>query len=168
MPHPTVDELYLREIDTQCSYARFALGDAEEQLNRDIRRFWYSIQAFLIAVANISKIMWPAALYSDRGNRLRERLSISEHSCLKSRSFRNHFEHFDERVQHWFDSPRPPGFADFCIGGDDSFGGGLGKPHYMRNFNPTTYTLYFQGEEYHLRPVIAALKELHERAKNEI
>jgi len=103
-----------------------------------------------------------------RGKKLRARVSVTEDSCLKPKHFRNHFEHYDERIQEWFDSSRPAGFADFCIGWDDSFGGGLGQPHFMRNFNPHTQTLYFRGERYEFPPVVVALRQLRERATQEL
>lgn len=160
MAELSLDKLYRMELQTQCDYALFAVDEARKYIKPDVRRFWYSLQGVLIAVANISKILWPVKKFEDRGSELRDALGIADDSPLRSRKFRNHFEHYDERIQEWFDSPRPPGFADFCIGGDDSFGGGLGKPHYMRNFNPQTTTLYFRGEHYKLEPVIAALLAL--------
>ena len=37
-----------------------SLEDQEPWDNRKSDRFWYSIQSFLVAMANISKILWPA------------------------------------------------------------------------------------------------------------
>jgi hypothetical protein len=170
----TATEIYISEIETQCKYAEFALSDLDDCLsgrNNDIRRFWYSMQSFLIAAANISKILWPDRRASERGAALRAILSIGDDSPIKSRLFRNHFEHYDERIQEWFDSPRDGGFVDCCIGGEDSFGGGLGKPNYMRNFDPRRGILYFRGEAYEFRPIIEALREIrrqiHEYAKTQ-
>ena len=160
MAELSLDKLYRMELQTQCDYALVAFEDASKS---DARRCFYFLQGFLIAVANVSKILWPLKKFEDRGSMLRASLGIKDDSPLKSRKFRNHFEHYDERIQEWFDSPRPPGFVDCCIGGDDSFGGGLGKSHYMRNLNPQTRTLYFRGERYELEPVIAALLALRDQ-----
>ena len=165
----TLDYLYLSEVVEQCEYVDIAWGNMQASLagpHPPGAVFWYSVQSFLVATANISRIVWPQdKRHSARGQRLRRLLAIDDDSPLRNRRFRNHFEHYDERIQEWFESARPPGFADRCIGGNDSFGGGLNKPHYMRNFNPQTQSLYFRGDEYELLPVIEAVHSLSSRAQ---
>lgn len=70
--------------------------------------------AFLVHAANASKLLWPSSSrgrgrhpYSveDRTRRagaMREALGIPEDSPLQSRALRDHFEHFDERLEVWY------------------------------------------------------------------
>ena len=59
-------------------------------------RIWCSVQAFLVAAGNISKLLWPPKpLLPERGAELRANLSVGDDSPLEPRTFRNHFEYFD-------------------------------------------------------------------------
>jgi hypothetical protein len=82
-------------------------GDWWERRDVIQDRFWYSVQSLLMAAANVSKLLWPTYrrgenLIPCRGEELRKSLAISdEHSPLSDRTLRNHFEHFDARLEHW-------------------------------------------------------------------
>ena len=84
----------------------------------DIDRVWYSLQSFLIAFANISKIFWTKKQrsYEERGQFLRKLLDVDDSSPFKIRDPRNHFEHFDERIDDWYLSNPDHNFADANIG----------------------------------------------------
>ena len=53
----------------------------------DIDRVWYSLQSFLIAFANISKIFWTKKQrsYEERGQFLRKLLDVDDSSPFKVR-----------------------------------------------------------------------------------
>ena len=60
--------LFLGEIQRQCNFALIAYEEMKTWLNmmkqgdnKGLDHFWYSVQSFLVAVANISKIIWPSA-----------------------------------------------------------------------------------------------------------
>jgi hypothetical protein len=125
----------------------------------------------LVAVANISKILWPSTpcgsvLDSDlisRRNALRKLLAIDENSILKSRTLRNHFEHFDSRIEEWVKKTKDWMIIDsnilpsYLIAGYDPIS-------IMRNFDPGTYELTFKDRRYQFRLVVDAIKELSEKA----
>jgi hypothetical protein len=98
-------ELFLLrlEIESQCASALTASGDLEEALAAgDRRRFWYSVQGLLIASANISKLLWGNdSAAAKRRSSLRRLLRVGDDSPLRNRRLRNHFEHFDERLEAW-------------------------------------------------------------------
>jgi hypothetical protein len=52
------------EIQRNCDLALVAYGDMTKNIQRTdketLDRFWLSAESFLIAVANISKILWPS------------------------------------------------------------------------------------------------------------
>jgi hypothetical protein len=114
---PTMDPRLLRifqlEVVTQCQFAIMAIEDLENALkdmndmnrpaSNGMTRIWYSIQAFLIATGNLSKLLWPSTpAILERGSELRASLSVEDNSCLQPRTFRNHFEHYDERLENFF------------------------------------------------------------------
>jgi len=70
------------------------------------RWVFQSAHSFLIHVANVSKLFlpdrstirkWPDA--RTRGDELRRELEVTQNSPIKDRKFRNHFEHYDDRIQ---------------------------------------------------------------------
>jgi hypothetical protein len=172
--------LFIGEIQRQCKFALIACETIEKSLHimghetdkeKQLDRFWYSVQSFLVSVANISKILWPSTpcglvldpdVISSR-IALRTLLSVDEDSILKSRSFRNHFEHFDSRIEEWAKKTKDRRVIDsnvlpsYLIAGYDPMS-------MMRNFDPSTYELTFRDRRYQFRLVVDAIKELFEKA----
>lgn len=85
------------EVNRQSKFALRALDDMRLDDPEDNGGFWYSVQAFLSATANVSKLLWGSGS-SDRQRReaerrrrpLRESLKVPDDSPLRSRKFRNH------------------------------------------------------------------------------
>jgi hypothetical protein len=134
-----------------------------------IDRFWLAVESFLISVANISKILWPSApLGSELSNRrgdLRLYLSIDDNSPLKSRTFRNHFEHYDSRIEEWAKDYGDKIIIYSNIGPIQQVITGLNKNNlfYIRNFDPYKFVLTVRGQEYEFNHVLTAIKNLQKR-----
>src|SRR3989442_10356349 len=83
---------------------------------RDATRIWYSVQSFLVAAGNVSKLLWPPRKQSaDRGKQLREAIGVTETSPLKARAFRNIFEHYDEQLEDWMMSSKRHNIVDSSV-----------------------------------------------------
>jgi len=177
--------IFQREIKRQCIFAMIAYNTIKSSFSNlsDVNKsidemsyymdiFWYSIQNFLIAVADISKIFWPPTnIYEKRGEELRKIFDIKDDSPFHSRDARNYFEHFDERIENWVMSSKSHVFADTNIGslkGNIKMIGNLGPKDYMRHFDQTTWTIFFSGDEYKLDVVIKAVEDLYEKAQKNI
>jgi len=164
--HPHIQVVFLREVERQARFALLAIADLEQgSAQSAMDRIRSSMQAFLVATGNVAKLLWPTK-DSDvaRGVELRQVLQVDDGSPLSPRTFRNHFEHFDERLDSWARSSERKNFADSNIGPLGMIDG-LDAGDYIRNYDPTTQTVAFRGDVYHLGPVIAALRELHALAK---
>ncbi|PNS00592.1 hypothetical protein X928_04815 [Petrotoga miotherma DSM 10691] len=167
--------IFQKEIERQCKFAIIAIGQVKtiiaiEQVktgssnnNSDI--VWYAIQNFLVAVGNISKIFWPTR-NKERGEELRRSLGIEDNSPIQPRNFRNHFEHFDERLEEWAESSERLILADSNIGPSNMITG-IDPKDYLRNFDPTSWTLTFRGDKYELKPIIKAICELYPKVSTE-
>jgi hypothetical protein len=132
-------------------------------------RFWYSVQAFLGAAGNISKLLWPSyrreeKLIPERGPELRASLAVEADSPLAPRTFRNHFEHFDVRLEEWAVSSKPRIFIDANIA-PTSMTSGYEPGDRLRNFDPYNFTITFRGDSYHLPPIVEAIEQLWQKAK---
>ena len=110
---PLAEMALIGEIITQSKFAEMAAAQLTK--TSDSVEVWGSIQSILVAVANVSKILWPVKKYMARGKQLRELLGIDDDNLLSDRTFRNHFEHYDERIEEWFDSNDSVVYMDSAI-----------------------------------------------------
>jgi hypothetical protein len=148
-------EHWLHYLPDDPAYAGVAHQEAEDQ-------FWSSVQSFLVSAAMVSKLLWGVGDARQTSRRpLRERLDVGEGSMLRDRDLRNTFEHFDERLEAFFNDLPDHEPVDAYIG---SFMGiSLRDPRsLLRGFDPITFALTYQGRRYELRPIIAELRHLAE------
>ena len=158
--------IFLIEIRRQSGFGLLAAQDLQRAVPaRDFERCWYSVQSLLIAGGNVSKILWPSRppRISRRGEDLRALLNVPDNSPLKPRKFRDIFEHFDERLEGWATSSERRNFADSNIGPPGMIAGLEVRDH-LRHYDPDRQTLTFRGDEYELRPIIEALRDLVAKA----
>jgi len=184
---PRYHDVFRHQIYRECRFALMAVEginsalqvvrEAEADKNENgpwnlprreegVWQLWYSIEAFLRATGNISKVFWPPrprekelqAATEKRGVTLRRILQIGEDSPLKSRVLRDHFEHYDERIDEWYRDEKGRGdLIDSNLWGRKHLAKRKG---YLRNFDPDEWTLFFVGDEVELKPLIAAVESL--------
>ena len=161
-------KIFQGEIEKQCKFAIIAVEQIKTELaNTNSELVWYAIQNFLVAVANISKFFWPPYRISQkRGEELRRSLGIKNDSLIGPRKFRNHFEHFDERLEDWATSSKGHNFIDSNIGPPNMIAG-IVQQDFLRNFDPTTWTLTFRGDRYELKPIIEVIYDLYPKVSTE-
>jgi hypothetical protein len=160
--------IFQREVERQCRFALMAIEDLNKALQtNNMDRIWYSIQSILVAAGNISKLLWPSAPHlPDRGTELRASLSVGMDSPLEPRTFRNHFEHFDERLEIWAISSVRHNFVDSNVGPQGMIAG-LEPSDFLRNFDTTNLAVTFRGDLYHLQPIADAVGVLWQKARGE-
>lgn len=153
--------VFIGEIVKQAKIAKRASERLEATSNRfDEIEVWSSIQSILVAAGNVSKILWPSRKSSlARGKTLRTLLNVNDRNLLSDRKFRNHFEHYDERIEDWFENNRSAVYADSTIDPFRSiWGGNIANSH--RAYNPLTQTLTFRDESVDLAALLNALDEI--------
>lgn len=155
------EQVLISEIVIQAKFAE----KAADQLAKfsDSVDIWGSIQSILVAVANVSKILWPSRTHNmARGQQLRELLGVDDNNVLSDRTFRNHFEHYDERIEEWFDSNNSAVYLDARI--DPFEPTPLSQPQFFhRSYNPISGTLSFRNETINLFAVLASLAEIRKK-----
>jgi hypothetical protein len=156
-------QVFLGEIEWQSAIALEAMSRLRQSITTPDLSFFY-IQAFLVAAANVSKLLWTTA-NATRGDELRKLLNVTDDSPIASKTLRNHFEHFDERIERWVKQSTRHNFIDRNV-----FSGGRGivgaeEIDILRNLNSATLTITFWGETYNLPQVEEALKKVHDLAK---
>ena len=158
--------VFVGEIVLQTKIAAQAAKRLPSSLDRiDQIEVWSAIQSILIAAGNVSKILWPPRSSSKgRGARLRELLQVHDSNPLSDRNFRNHFEHYDERIEDWFEETGSAAYMDSRI---DPFDSPLfpGPSCHHRAYNPLTMALTFRGESLDLAAILEALSEIRQKCR---
>ena len=159
--------VFLSEIEMQ---SRFAASAAKRLVisveHYDPIEIWSAIQSILIAAGNVSKILWPPRKTSvPRGAMLRELLDVDESNPLSDRNFRNHFEHYDERIEDWFASKKSAVYVDPIIGPPTAIMRSFPE-NVHRGYDPTTQTLTFRGESMDLVSILRALDEIRQKCRS--
>ena len=157
--------IFQREVEWQCQFALIAVEDLDSANEAgDMRRLWYSVQSFLVAVANVSKLLWnPKVHMSRRALALRRSLGVHNNSPLQPKLFRNHFDRFDERLEEWAMASKRHNLVDSNVVSPGMISG-IDPQDCLRNFDPSRYAVTFQGEEHELQPVIDAIVQLRKAA----
>ncbi len=159
--------VFIGEIVNQAKYAdRAAEHLKTTNDDADPVEIWGSIQSILIAAANVSKILWPPRKRSaTRGEALRKLLDVDDRNPLSDRSLRNHFEHYDERIEDWFEGERSAVYIDSII---DPFNSVWRRnpTNSHRGYDPLTKTLTFRGESTDLAAILSALEALRYKCRN--
>ncbi len=152
---------YLSEIIFQIKIAEKAADRLPvDPGNFDQIEVWCSIQSILVATGNVSKILWPISKKSqERGEKLRELLCIDENNIIADRNLRNHFEHYDERIEGLFESQSSVSYIDLAF---NPF-----KPekwenpkYYQRAYNQVDRILTFRNETLDLNEILGTLERI--------
>ena len=163
---PLAEAVFIGEIVLQSKIAELAAKRLSAiKDNFDQIEVWSSIQSILVAAGNVSKILWPSKEYAERGERLRKLLKVSEDNILSDRKFRNHFEHYDERIEDWFKNQSSAVYSDLAIDPLKSMRRNVPTNHH-RAYDPLTQTLTFRGESFDLAAVLKELKEIRIKCSN--
>ena len=158
--------VFLGEIDIQSRFAaRAAERLAPQQNNVDSLDTWIAVQTILIAAANVSKILWPSRASAARGEMLRDLLDVNDSNPLFDRSIRNHFEHYDERIEKWFQNSKSAVYRDLQIGAPTGFLREFPES-IQRGYDPVKQTVTFRGQSTDLKAILSALAELHRKCRS--
>lgn len=128
----------------------------------DTVEVWCSIQSILMAAGNVSKILWPNQKQKARGERLRQILKVEEDNILSDRRFRNHFEHYDERIEEWFNNQTSAVYTDLSM--NPSLRGTTARNDH-RGYNSFNNTLVFRGDTLDLGQVLKVLEDILDNCK---
>ncbi|HET7478722.1 MAG TPA: hypothetical protein VFJ72_04300 [Rubrobacteraceae bacterium] len=160
---------FQREIERQCQFAMIALQDIEESsANSDGKLFWYSIQNLLVAIGRISRLLWPPdESASERGAELRASLGVGDDSPLKSRTYVEHFENFDERLMDWYETSEHHRYFDSYTEPLDILAETKGGDRF-RGYDTEKNAILFHSEPYYLGPISEAVEVLCQRAEQEM
>lgn len=172
-------EIFQRQVLLQCTFLLFAAEDVAKGLEEKNSKFtFYALQNMLNAGANISKALWGAKDKHEkvrelRRKPLRDSIGISDDSPLRQVKMRNNFEHYDERLDTWWEKSTNHNYADLSIisasGGPVRPGSGLlADSDRFREFDPATTDLVFWGQKFHLDELVDEVTKIIPRLQAEV
>ena len=138
-----MDTFVLRILQHEVRFQCIAVLDAGTRLQQalpshDIDAVFLALQGVLVASANLSKLLWGSGGRRDaERSRLREGLQVADDSPLRDPDLRNDFEHFDERVERWFETSTNRNYVGRFIGPYSGIVGPATGDRFQ-HFDPTT------------------------------
>lgn len=159
---PQVEMALVGEIALQAKLAEMA-GENLSNASTSVE-YWSAIQSILSASANVSKILWPGKNRKARGEYLRKLLSVDEEHLLSDRSIRNSFEHYDERIEDWFEEHETVAYCDLAL--EARVPGLMMPPRFShRSYDQYTHELKFRNEKINLQDLLLELAKLRENCR---
>ncbi|WDF78946.1 hypothetical protein PQ469_02870 [Mucilaginibacter sp. KACC 22773] len=160
--------IFIGEIALQSKIAQRAAERLQATHdNFDHVETWCSIQSILVAAGNVSKILWPKQKYKIRGEKLRRLLKVENDNPLSNRKFRNNFfEHYDERVEEYFQGNSQGVYIDLAM--NPSLRSGIFNDPPLnthRGYNSFNNSLVFRNETLYLDEIFEALDDLLDNCK---
>lgn len=100
------------ELETQIEFCLKAYCDLDNSIGLSHSKertiaIWYAIQMILISTANMSKLFQKYTLKSPE--------LADDIQLISDRTFRNHFEHYWERLENWITEHDGEAFIDMCM-----------------------------------------------------
>ena len=163
---------FVAEIERQAGQAVKALDRACQ--SKSSMEAHYHLNAFLSARTAVTRLLWPKPRPSDRyreesirrGKMLRAVLALDADTVavLKNQDFRNHFEHYDQRLDIWAIESERHNLADTNTGPVTMISG-IEPTDVLRHFVPDGPDIHFAGRTEQLAPIATALRHLRDAAK---
>lgn len=161
-------KVLISEIENQCEMVKIAVEGINRFHNEEGvsgKYLWFNVQGLLIATANISKILWNyQRLESPEVVYLKEILKVDDSSKVKSRFFRNLFEHYDEHLIKWSSESNNKMISTLNIM-PKSTNIGISAKDTFKTYYSDVNSIIFQGKEYELKPIIREVARIFDRIK---
>jgi hypothetical protein len=151
-------EMSIREISTQAHFADVAYGHLDPKADAGTDAVFSSIHSFLSRCAMVSKMLM-AHDDSSSPVTIGGLLGVASDSLIHERAFRNHLEHYDERLRKWirlFGPDAPIGTYNVGTKAAIQLPGVI----YVSHYDPNTNVFTFVNEDFDLSTLHADAKRI--------
>jgi len=167
---PRLLRAFQSQIEEQCRFGLIAFDDAKTMPPGT--QFWYGMQNLLVAAGNLSKAFWgQGGRLAKNREPLRASLQVEDSSPLRETTMRNHWEHFDERLDVWDATSTMHNYLDHNVGPmhlyAQEMGGMPDEIDVFRHFDDTTGVLQFWGDQFALIPIVDEMARIFPIAQAE-
>ena len=155
-------EMSIREIWTQAHFAELAYRNINPKAERSTDAVFSSIHSFLSHCAMVSKML-SAKDQETPPKSIGDILGISKSSPIHNRKFRNHLEHYNERLKQWI---RKKGISSaigtYNIGPKSMIG--IPNMIFVSHYDPSDNTFTFVNEDFDLGLMLKEVRRIKELA----
>jgi hypothetical protein len=160
--------LFQRQVADNCKLALHGAHVMNQGLAaREQEALWVGVPILLTGAANAAKALW-----GQRGQRsaqrapLRASLNVDDTSPLRDVSMRNNFEHYDERIDRWWNESPRRNHMDRILGSPQMVSG-VEDIDMFRFYDYTTNDVAFWGERFSVQEVVTELDRILPTAERE-
>lgn len=156
------DRIYLGEISQQCDFSLKALRYMYQSFVSNNEDFWYHVQSFLSATANINKLLNAKtdSKYYNHHENIKTKYEIPDFDFNNERIVRNKVEHIDEELVKWMKKSKDHNFDHRNIASKGAIGGNI---DFFINFAPDTNVISFSDIEFDSEVTFNKVKSIKER-----
>jgi hypothetical protein len=166
--------VYLRQVKEECEFCLAAVNRMNEILETDAKGDFFREALDLIHhAAAVSRIFWPPgckdkikrARAQRRGQTLRNELGINSNHPVQNRTLRDHFEHFDERLDDWAENSKHQNIIGRLFGPRNAVGGNsIDDSDIIHHYDPSTKIYSFRGEPFDVQDLVTGINDIHQKA----
>lgn len=164
--------IYLEQAKEECQRAFLAIEQLNEAIASSGKRDPFGpAQAMVHHTAAVSRIFWPppggrnkAARQRSqrRGEVLRAAIGVGNGHPVQNRTLRDHFEHFDERLDDWAEKSKNRNIVKQLVGPRSAIGGdAITDEDIIHHYDPATKVYAFRGEQFDVQELASGLGDIH-------
>lgn len=152
-------QVFRRHIWIQCEFIQLHWAGIQRSQNvvtmAEMFSLFASLQSLLTATANVSKALW-----GERGDVARRRaplrasLAIDETSPFNQRKMRNNYDHFDARLDDWWQRSPNKAHLDLGVGPKAEAMAGAAEIDLFRHYDPVTSIAWFWGDTFDVKSIV--------------
>ncbi len=165
-------KIYLGQAKQECELCFHSVRVMDAIIKNEIDDDFFQHALDLIHhAAAVSRIFWPprgrnkksTKRAQKRGQSLRDLLDLKSGHPIQNRSLRDHFEHFDERLDEWAENSKNRNIVQRLFGPRSSIGGdAIQDSDIIHHFDPATNIFGFRGEHYNIQELATGLDDVYE------
>lgn len=160
--------IYQQQVLLHCNYVFMARKQINDGLaRRDPEAIFFGVQNLLNAAANIAKALWgERGKMSAQRKELRDSIGVGDDSPLHEVDMRNNFEHFDERLDRWWNESTDHNYVGFVIGPRSAISG-MDEKDILRHFDPATTNVIFWSQRFNIQAIITEIERILPKLRTE-
>lgn len=168
-----LEHIYLEQARQECEACFAAIKMFNSALaNTDADDPFARAMELVHRAAAVSRIFWPPGSRDKharqraqrRADALRKSLRIPDKHPVQVRTLRDHFEHFDERLDDWAERSKNRNIVERLLGPRSAIGGdAIQDSDIIHHYDPATKIYAFRGEKFDIQRLASGLDDLHAR-----
>jgi hypothetical protein len=173
---PMLLSLFQAHIRDECRSVLHAAADFDTALaSGDYDRVWIDLHNLVTAAGNVSKALWGSGRPEQKAKQsavrhpVRQSLGLSDQETYKLQevAFRNHLEHYDEKLLKWWETSDTHIHVSRVIGRNAVGGNAIQPRDIFQQYLPDSGEVIFWGETFDVGRLVRECSEILKVAERE-